>query len=426
MARKSTISKETENSKESDSTTDSDTAETSSDTSQDDGDAPVVIEGEAEEVDPDDQSEAQTAETDGSDEGGTDKDKVGPIGDDDDSLPVSASVVAEEKRGSVMPSVGGGLIAGAIGFIAANLMGLGIDTTSVETRLDELAVDVAQIEPFDAAPLSDRMDTLVTEIEALQVAQAASGDAPETIMDRIEALESNMATGIEAISDRVGALEERVAEFQIEQETGPSRAEEVSDEEMANFQLELQQLTEDAKAQVEAAKAQASEIEAAAAQAAAEAERKAAIAALSAAVENGEGFADELVLFDAPPKALTSSATEGVATMGALQRTFPDAARTALASTTEVPQDASAGEKLTAFLKRQTNARSLAPREGDSVDAILSRAEASLLNGDLQAAVAEVSALPDEALEAMRPWQDQAQARLDALSALSEITAAEN
>jgi hypothetical protein len=75
-------------------------------------------------------------------------------------------------------------------------------------------------------------------------------------------------------------------------------------------------------------------------------------------------------------------------------------------------------------LKRQTNARSLAPKEGDDVDAVLSRAEAKLLEGDLEAAVSELSALPEEASAVMAPWMAQATTRMDALSALSELNAA--
>ena len=136
-------------------------------------------------------------------------------------------------------------------------------------------------------------------------------------------------------------------------------------------------------------------------------------------------FQEELSVFDDPPKALTAVAETGVPTMNDLQREFPDMARAALSTVTVVPQDASAGDRLTAFLKRQTNARSLAPQEGDSTDAVLSRAEAAVGAGDLEASLEELSSLSEDAKDVLGPWMANAQARLDALSALSEISAAE-
>lgn len=427
MADESTNSKETENTQDVDSTTDSDEADTkSAAASEDTGDVPVVIEGEAKEVENETASDADDPE-DGTNEATTSEetsDEV--IADEPEPLPAVTPPLAEERRTSAWPLVGGGLIAGGLGFLAANL---GImqadapDTSAIEVRLDELAANIAQLEPADTTPLVDRLDALSADVEGLRVVPSSTGDLPVAVIERIEALEGDVSTGIEALTDRIAALEDRIADIQMDQGSGVAQAEEMTDEELAQFQSELEQLTEDAKAQVEEAKSRASEIEAAAAAAAAAAERKAALASLTAAVESGDSFEDELAAVEAAPEALASVAGEGIATMGALQRAFPDVARTALATATIVPQDASATERLAAFLKRQTNARSLAPREGDDVDAVLSRAEANLLDGDLEAALSELAALPEEANAAMSPWVSQAQTRLDALAALSELTA---
>ena len=106
-----------------------------------------------------------------------------------------------------------------------------------------------------------------------------------------------------------------------------------------------------------------------------------------------------------------------------LQQSFADAARAALANAETVSQDASAGERFTAFLKQRTNARSLTPQEGDGADAILSRAEAMMKQGDLTAALSELDALGDGPKAAMQTWLDQAQTREAALAAAEQLTA---
>ena len=126
------------------------------------------------------------------------------------------------------------------------------------------------------------------------------------------------------------------------------------------------------------------------------------------------------------PPALSDHAETGVPALVALQQDFPKAARAALATAQTVPDDASTGQKFTAFLKRQTNARSLSPRDGDDADAVLSRAEASLAEGDLKGALGEISALPEPAREAMQTWLNDAQRRDAALAAVNALTVVKN
>ena len=79
-------------------------------------------------------------------------------------------------------------------------------------------------------------------------------------------------------------------------------------------------------------------------------------------------------------------------------------------------------QRLAAFVRRQTNARSLSPQEGDDADAVLSRAEAALRDGDLGAALAELEALPDAAKPALSDWISAAEERRDAVSAVESLT----
>ena len=74
------------------------------------------------------------------------------------------------------------------------------------------------------------------------------------------------------------------------------------------------------------------------------------------------------------------------------------------------------------FFKQQLGARSVAPRDGDDPDAILSRAEAAMRDGRLADALAEVKALPPEAQEPLSEWLSDAQARHDAQDAVQTLT----
>ena len=117
------------------------------------------------------------------------------------------------------------------------------------------------------------------------------------------------------------------------------------------------------------------------------------------------------------PAALSDVAADGVAQLSTLQAEIPDAARAALAAARATETDGGLG----GFLKRQLGARSVAPREGDDPHAVLSRLEAAVREGRLDAALAEAEALPSEAQAAMQDWIDAAQARVDAQSATEAL-----
>ena len=61
-------------------------------------------------------------------------------------------------------------------------------------------------------------------------------------------------------------------------------------------------------------------------------------------------------------------------------------------------------------------------REGDDVDAILSRAENAVRTGRISDALAEIDALPDLAQSTMITWTRQAKKRMAAVNALNELS----
>lgn len=72
-------------------------------------------------------------------------------------------------------------------------------------------------------------------------------------------------------------------------------------------------------------------------------------------------------------------------------------------------------------MTRQLGARSVTPREGDDPDAVLSRAEAAVVDGQLDAALAEIAALPETARAEMAGWEAAAAKRLSAMRAAETL-----
>ena len=63
----------------------------------------------------------------------------------------------------------------------------------------------------------------------------------------------------------------------------------------------------------------------------------------------------------------------------------------------------------------------MAPREGDDPDAILSRAEAALIAGDVPTALKELDALPEAAQSALVDWVSKARTRQAAIEAADAL-----
>jgi len=367
-------------------------------------DEPVILDAEI----VDETVEATTAET-------------------NDPFPALAAPVKEAEKSSALPMVFGGILAGGIGFLVATFSGIGGPSGpdegavgNIQANSDQLAVlldrvqKVESVDPVDLSGVEAQLSDLETRTAALSVG--------------IEELNSVFSAELTGIGEQLTALDERLRRLENQPERGDGSAARAAaaEDELKAFRAELDAVIAEADAKVQAAQARAAEVEATTAEAKAAAEALAAKAELIAAIEGGSGYSELLENFPDAPDALKVSAKDGVPTMVSLQQSFPDAARAALASVQTVPQDASAGERLSAFLKRQTNARSLTPREGNDPDAILSRVESALNQGDLASALAEVSALPDAANAAMAGWLAKAHSRATALQAVDEFFAVTN
>jgi hypothetical protein len=119
---------------------------------------------------------------------------------------------------------------------------------------------------------------------------------------------------------------------------------------------------------------------------------------------------------------LQSRASAGLPSLRDLQATFPDVARRIAAI--EIGQE---GEGWSAgVLRRLSEAVNLRPVglvEGEAPTAVAARAEVKLNDGDLVGALAEVDSLQGAAAEAAASWRADAQARLAAGRAVSDLGA---
>ena len=167
--------------------------------------------------------------------------------------------------------------------------------------------------------------------------------------------------------------------------------------------------------------------EAAAAAALARAAAEAALGQVQAAVASGAAFAAPLATVAATieiPDALQAVAEAGVPTQDALTRGFAPLARAALPVALQETAGESMGDRLGAFVMGQIGGRAVAPREGDDPDAVLSRVGAAVAGGDLEAALAEIAALPQGARDVLAPWVADVEARRAAEAGLAALTAA--
>jgi hypothetical protein len=350
-------------------------------------------------------------------EGEVSEPETGPKDDAADNTPTPPPAGAQRGASGFAGLVAGGLIAGILGFGAAQYANggwpfatgddpVGEAMTAQNTRIEDLSAQLAAAESEIATLQSDTSAAdsagqLQSSIDGLESSLSEATDQIAALTGRVDALEK-MAPG-----DSAAAAEAAAAAY--ERELADMRA--MLDAELAKIQDN---------------QAAAEELQAQAAENAQAASARAALSRIMAALDTGQPFGDSL--FDlttatdteAPP-ALAAVADEGVPTLGALQEAFPDAARAALdAAVRQAVADGTMGRG-EAFLRVQLGTRSLEPKEGDDPDAILSRAEAYLHNGRLDDALTEVASLPEAAQPAMADWVAMAETRRDAIAAGSAL-----
>jgi hypothetical protein len=314
--------------------------------------------------------------------------------------------------GAFLGTVLGGALMFAAGFGLARIQpdllpfvaaGPDLSATVAAQGQEIAALTAALASPPAAAPDPALADRLAALEERLKAAPPAAD-----LEARLEALESRPAPAGGADPAAIEALRAEIAALKA---GGPASAQ-------AN---DLAAVAEARLAEVQAA---AAALRAETEAATAATRRAAALTRVSAALESGAPFAAALADLggDVPP-VLAQAADGGLPTLATLREGFPEAARLALDAAIQADMGASWTERVGNFLKVQTGARSLTPREGDDPDAILSRAEAAVATGDLPAALGEIAALPAPAQAAMADWTAAATARVQAAEAIAALAA---
>ena len=356
----------------------------------------------SEEPEPEPQAEAQSTET-------TDPEPAEPV---EEPAPRRVEHHDSASNSVFLPSILGGLIAAGLGFAAAYYV-------------------IPRADPDLEASVADNataITALTEEVTAMSSAAPEPVDLSE-VTTRIDAMREDLTSGIAALDERITGLDQRLTTL----EKQPSSDGTLQDAALQAYQRELDELRAqveeqagEAIAQLESTRAEAEAIEQAALDAARAAQVRSALAQIQTALTEGTPMSAALTDLEAAlgepvPEAL-AAVSDGAPTLAKLQADFPNAARSALAS---ARSDGASGEQtsaLGAFLREQLNVRSVAPRDGDDADAILSRAQAAVSNGQLQTALDEIETLPDVARAQLSEWVAVAETRVAAVAAADDIS----
>lgn len=331
----------------------------------------------------------------------------------DPPAPEVVREVVVEKQGSFLPMVIGGFIAAGLGFGASQYSAsqsaarapvvepvpdLTEPLGAQAARIDELAARLDDVpvaaEPFDAASLTQAIADVQGQIEvaatqlgdlearlaALEAAPTQSSDAaaPVVMPDPVDLspLEAEIAALKAALDDQSGVVAGMIATAEAAKES----AEETAKRAVA----------------------------------------RGAVTEILVALESGAGFTPAIETLTQSgavevPAVLAEVSEKGLPTLSDLTSSFPAVARDALAAARAGAEPEAGGGGLGSLFARQLGVRSVMPREGNDPDAILSRMEAAVKDGNISEALAEMEALPDSAKASLAEWAAQANLRGSAL-----------
>jgi hypothetical protein len=325
-----------------------------------------------------------------------------------------------EKKGGFVPLVLGGIVAagigvGSAGYIFPNGLSFGpkpADYTSAieeqSSRIDALSAELAAKPAFDASALQASIADATSAVTAAQEQITGVAETVAAFEERLTTLEALPRE--DGISQQMeNALKEMRAELNQQN---------AALEQMAPVEGELNDMRAALDAQkgelvTMIAEAQASKQDAE--KTARDTLARAGVTRILVALESGAPFADALAEVEANsdiaiPEALAQTAADGVPTLASLGDAYPNAAREALAAV----RSEDTGGGVSSFLTRQLGVRSVAPREGDDPDAILSRVGAAVDEGRISDALEIADALPEGAKAPLAEWMAQANLRLSA------------
>ena len=328
-----------------------------------------------------------------------------------DPTPAQDHHVDSASNSVLLPAILGGLIAAGIGF--------GVAYTFIPRADPGLNAAVAQ----NTATL----DSLREEIAAIPAPSEPVDVSPITA--DIAALQAQVTGEIDVLLERISDFDERILTL----EKQPSGDGTLQESALEAYQAELDDLRQQlevqagaAIAQLESTRVEAVALQESALRAAEVSQIRTAIAQIQTAMTSGAPMQSALTdlqdaMDDPIPEALMAVA-DGAPTLAKLQADFPNAARAALSAARDGDASGEETSGFGSFLREQLNVRSVAPREGDDADAVLSRAQAAVSEGQLQMALDEIAQLPDVAQAQLADWVAVAQSRISAVAVVDEIS----
>ncbi|WP_052042225.1 COG4223 family protein, partial [Paracoccus sphaerophysae] len=291
--------------------------------------------------------------------------------------------------------------------------GDGLIEQARQAGADAAAKLIAEAPASAAQPDGTLQTTLAAQARQLaaldekiaQIGQAPAAEAPAVDLATLQAQVESLAR--RPTLDPAAA--ERLSQLAADAEAATARINAAADQ---------------AEARLKDAEARAAQLTAAADEAARRARAAAAAASIGEAIQTGQprtqGLAQLQEAGVEPPAALTAD----IPTLGQLADEFPAAARAALRADLRTNAAQGQGSLIGNFLRAQTGARSVTPREGGTADAVLSRAGDAVQRGAVAQALTELQALPEAARPAMADWTARARAYAEAQAALGTLSGA--
>ncbi len=363
---------------------------------------------------------------------------------DPKAAPAPPQPAAPQASGSggFVPALLGGIVAAGIGYGVGWYQYGGGDVT---TALGEQDGRIGSIEET-LGSLGTQVETLSEgpDLSAQEGQMAEMRDVIGTLTGRVDAVQAEVTGTVGGLTDRIAEIDTRLTDLEQRPTVTEEGVETLASDAIAAYEREVAQLREDMQAQadrlaemteaaeadLQAARDDIVAAEQAAAETARTAEVRAALGRIQAAVQTGDSFAAPLADLQAAsevevPQVLVDAANEGIPSAADLQESYPEAARAALSAVRTEGSDGEAGG-LGGFLRSTFNARSVTPREGTDPDAVLSRVGAAVEESRITDALAEAETLPEAARAAMSDWLAAAESRVEAMSAVEDLSQSVN
>ncbi|MEQ8282238.1 MAG: mitofilin family membrane protein [Parvibaculum sp.] len=363
---------------------------------------------------------------------GTAEEVSGGAADDEGSKSTASAKTQTSARGiAVAGAAGFGTAVAALAIAWFAGFGMPVSDTGADDRLAEFAVRLEAVENGNgesARGFDARAQSLAARLDAAEEKLAAAVDAaPDAQIARLaeeqqalkEALDDTRGTA-RALRDRIDALAASLPPSGIaDQVSGLDTLVKALDARLATFAPQIEAMEE----RVVALEEKKDDPDAAA-----RAALGLALANLARAAETAGPFRTELDAVEsflpdqAGLDALSGAAADGVQTRAALKARFPSVVESVFDAERRAGEDG-LWSRFVANAKSLVTIRRTGEISGDTTEAVVARMEERLATDDLGGAVAEGEALQGPAREAAAGWLADARARLETDTLLRDLSA---